>query len=146
VTYQPDTGTIRWKLRFRSAPEVVYKALSSPAERKRYWAESAEESNGVIHYVFLNGIEDRGEILESRPSTKFVVRYFGMRVEFALTPDSQGGTDLSLTATDVDEGERMEISAGWVSWLMAMKAAVDFGVDLRNHDSTRTWFQGYADS
>lgn len=28
---------------------------------------------------------------------------------------------------------------------MALKAAADFGVDLRNHDPTRTWDQGYVD-
>jgi hypothetical protein len=29
---------------------------------------------------------------------------------------------------------------------MAMKAAVDFGVDLRNHDPERTWFDGFANN
>jgi hypothetical protein len=29
---------------------------------------------------------------------------------------------------------------------MAMKAAVDFGVDLRNHDESRAWNSGYADN
>lgn len=36
--------------------------------------------------------------------------------------------------------------AGWVSVLLALKAAVDFSVDLRNHDPGRTWDQGYADN
>lgn len=36
--------------------------------------------------------------------------------------------------------------AGWVSVLMAMKAAVDFGIDLRNHDSDMAWAQGFADN
>jgi len=38
------------------------------------------------------------------------------------------------------------VLAGWVSVLMALKAAVDHGVDLRNHDPQRTWDQGYADN
>lgn len=46
----------------------------------------------------------------------------------------------------VDESIRMEMAAGWVSVLMAMKAAVDHGVDLRNHDESRTWGDGYADN
>jgi hypothetical protein len=29
---------------------------------------------------------------------------------------------------------------------MAMKAAVDHGVDLRNHDGSRAWRAGYADN
>lgn len=35
---------------------------------------------------------------------------------------------------------------GWVSLLMSMKAAVDFGVDLRNHDPERAWEQGFANT
>jgi hypothetical protein len=30
--------------------------------------------------------------------------------------------------------------------LLCMKAAVDHGVDLRNHDEKRSWWQGYADN
>jgi len=40
----------------------------------------------------------------------------------------------------------MEPCAGRVSVLLALKAAVDHGVDLRNHDRERTWVQGYADN
>jgi hypothetical protein len=30
--------------------------------------------------------------------------------------------------------------------LLALKAAVDHGIDLRNHDPRRTWDRGYADA
>jgi hypothetical protein len=30
--------------------------------------------------------------------------------------------------------------------LLALKAAADFGVDLRTHDPARTWEQGYAEN
>jgi predicted nucleic acid-binding Zn ribbon protein len=33
-----------------------------------------------------------------------------------------------------------------VSVLMALKAAVDFSVDLRNHDPDRTWDHGYVEN
>lgn len=68
------------------------------------------------------------------------------RLRFGLKSDGAGGTDLHLIATEVPESSRMEMVAGWVSVLMAMKAAVDHGVDLRNHDSSRAWEQGYADN
>jgi hypothetical protein len=38
------------------------------------------------------------------------------------------------------------ITAGWVFVLMALKASVNFVVDLRNHDSNRTWDEGYAEN
>ncbi|MGH9769506.1 MAG: hypothetical protein ACREAB_18940 [Blastocatellia bacterium] len=49
-----------------------------------------------------------------------------------------------------DEGakasDRIEVIAGWVSVLMALKAAVDFGIDLRNHDPQRTWDEGFVEN
>lgn len=63
-----------------------------------------------------------------------------------MEEDGEGGTEVSLLATGVEESIRMEMTAGWVSVLMAMKAAVDFGVDLRNHDPSRSWVHGYADN
>jgi hypothetical protein len=50
----------------------------------------------------------------------------------------------------MDEGvaaeDLAEVSSGWVSVLMALKAAVDFGVDLRNHALNRTWDDGFVDN
>lgn len=144
--FQPEPGVIRWRLHFASPPAAVYAALATSEGRRRYWAESADEENGRIRYRFLNGIEDDGEILERAPERRFAVAYFGMTTVFDLTPDGAGGTDMSLTVRNVPDAERTEFIAGWVSWLMAMKAAVDFDVDLRNHDPARTWVDGFADN
>jgi hypothetical protein len=55
-------------------------------------------------------------------------------------------SSVSRPSHEIDESIRMEMAAGWVSVLMAMKAAVDHGVDLRNHDASRSWSNGYADN
>jgi len=145
-SFQAEAEVIRWKMHFSSSPAKVYVALSTDEGRKRYWAESAIETEGKIHYVFLNDIENEGEVLEEIPGKKYMVTYFGWTTTFNLEPDGQGGTDMEMIAQGVADNEKAEVTAGWVSWLMAMKAAVDFGVDLRNHDKTRTWFDGYADN
>lgn len=139
-------SVIEWRLHFRSSPEDVYQALTTDDGRRRYWAESANEEDGKIHYVFLNGVEDYGEILEEVENRRFAVTYFGWRVSFALEEDGNKGTDMLMVCSGVSEADVAEIRSGWVSWLMAMKAAVDFGVDLRNHDPKRTWFDGFADN
>lgn len=144
--YQPIAGQVTWKLHFASSPEKVYQALVTSEGRKHYWAESAEEINGEIHYVFHNGVECKGAILEQIPNELFSVIYFDCRTTFTLQPDGAGGTDLQVVMLDLPEHERMEVSAGWVSWLMAMKAYVDFGIDLRNHDPKRTWFDGFVEN
>lgn len=141
-----ETGVIRWKLHFSSSPTKVYDALNTDKGRSGYWAESVKETDGKLHYVFLNDIENTGEILERIPGKTFSVMYFGWKTTFNLKPDGQTGTDMEMIAQGVSESEISEVTAGWVSWLMAMKASVDFGVDLRNHDPHRSWFDGYVDN
>jgi hypothetical protein len=111
-----------------------------------YWAESAEEYDGEIHYVFLNGIEDRGRILARIPDMRFCVEYFGSVVTFELEGTDDNGCDMTLCCERLGADERVELVAGWVSWLMTMKAAVDHRVDLRNHDRDRTWAHRFADN
>jgi hypothetical protein len=68
-----------------------------------------------------------------------------LAARFELASDEERGTDLTLVH-DVEDRWHAEVNAGWVSVLMALKAAADHGVDLRNHDADRTWWQGYCDN
>jgi uncharacterized protein YndB with AHSA1/START domain len=146
VSFQAEKGIIRWKMHFQSSKEKVFCALATDQGRSRYWAESAPELDGWVTFNILGYEPYHGRILKKRAPSQFALEYFGTIVEFSLQDDGRGGADLSLVASQVDEAVRMEMTAGWVSVLMAMKAAVDHGVDLRNHDATRTWNDGYADN
>ena len=147
MAFQQKPGQIRWRMHFKSSPEKVYQALATDQGRARYWAESAVERDGVVEFRFLNEPKAiKCVILQKQPPRIFSLEYFASKVVFTLEPDGAGGTDLSLLAYDVDEQWRMEMAAGWVSVLMSLKAAVDFGIDLRNHDPARTWDQGFADN
>ncbi len=143
--FQTTPGTVAWCVHFHSSVEKVFWFLSTDEGRKKFWAESADEKDGRIHYVFLNNIESHGEILERVPGERFKVTYFDWLVTFSLRDDGNGGTDMTMTCEAVPEHEKTEAVAGWVSWLLTMKAAVDFDVDLRNHDTSRTWYDGYVD-
>ncbi len=70
----------------------------------------------------------------------------GSIARFELSDDGKGGTLLTFTDTGVAAEERTEVIAGWVSVLLALKAAVDFDVDLRNHDANMAWDQGFHDN
>lgn len=142
-----ESKPIRWRIHLHSSPQTVYPMLSTREGRERFWAETAAEENGIIHFRFPGGQEWRGEVREARPPERFqVVYYGGSLTTFELHPDGSGGTDLELTDEGVPPQDHCEVLAGWVSVLMALKAAVDHGVDLRNHDPQRTWDQGYADN
>lgn len=145
--FQPDPEIINWRIHFRSPVHKVYNALANSNGRSRFWAESADETDGVIYFKVPGNLETAGRILEQIPNKKFVTEYFGWTVSFHLEPAPNGtGTDLHMSCINFPKSDRTEIIAGWVSVLMAMKAAVDFNVDLRNHDPKRTWWEGYADN
>jgi uncharacterized protein YndB with AHSA1/START domain len=138
---------IRWRLHLASSPEAVYELLSTDEGRAQFWAESAVERDGAIEFEFVDGTRWRGRVLAAEPPRRYVVEYFGGSwASFEVEPDGDGGTDLTLVETSVPEKWAAENRAGWVNVLLELKAAADFGVDLRNHDTRRTWSQGYCDN
>jgi uncharacterized protein YndB with AHSA1/START domain len=147
MAFQDNPDLIRWRLHLRSPVSAVYRALSTDAGRALFWVESAVEHGGVIQFVFPNNAAWAGEIVEATPPRYYAIRYYGDSIAaFTLEEDGRGGTDLTLTDTGVLPEHRAEVTAGWVSVLLALKAAVDFGVDLRLHDPTRHWDHGYVEN
>lgn len=147
MNFQADPHKIRWRLHLRSPVDKVFQMLATDDGRARFWAESATEQDGIIRFVFPNGVTWDGEIVEAIPPHKYTVRYYGNSfATFELADDGKGGADLTLTDSGVPAQDRSEVIAGWVSVLMSLKAAVDFGVDLRGHDATRHWGTGYVEN
>ena len=137
--------TISWNIHLRSDPDTTFQFLSTDEGRSKYWAEETIQDGEIIHFRFPSGITYDGQVLRSEPNKEFVIEYFDCEVIFKLEFAQDGGTDLSLTSKVPDE-MYVEVNAGWVSVLMSLKAAVDYDIDLRNHDPTRTWDQGFADN
>lgn len=141
-----ETEPIRCRVHLRSSPADVYRALTTSQGRARFWAEAAPDVEGIIEFRFFNGQRLRSRIREQTPDRRFVLDYFGgSKAAFDVEDDGAGGTDLTLTETGVPMEEWAENRAGWVSVLLALKSALDFGADLRNRDSERTWEHGYVD-
>jgi uncharacterized protein YndB with AHSA1/START domain len=138
-------GPIRWRLHLPVPPERVFAALDTDAGRASFWAESAVERDGAIEFTFVNGERTLSRIVRREPPRVFALDYFGATARFELTPDGRGGTDLLLTQEGVPAAEWNEVHAGWLNVLFPLKAWLAHGVDLRNHDATRSWEQGYAD-
>ncbi|MHA2224624.1 MAG: SRPBCC family protein [Candidatus Hodarchaeales archaeon] len=146
MPFQDNPDVIKWKIHLKSPPESVYEFLSTDRGRKTFWAKTKEKRE-KIRFEFPNSYLFEGKILLKNPPSQFSVEYIGgSHVCFSLTPDGRGGTDLEVTDVNVPGEHRTEVIAGWGSVLMALKGVADFGVDLRNHDPTRTWDQGYFDN
>jgi hypothetical protein len=125
--------------------ERVYTALDTAEGRAAFWAESAAEIDGHIHFDFINGVTYRSRVLERRMPARWAIEYFGGPAIFELTDDGAGGTDLLLTHEDIGGADWVDVHAGWLNVLFPLKAWLTFRVDLRNHDPQRTWDAGYAD-
>jgi uncharacterized protein YndB with AHSA1/START domain len=147
MTFQDDPKRIKWRMHFRSPPETIYRFVASDDGRLRFWAESTVENGGEVRFQFPNGQTWVSPVLEAWPPKTFHLEYFGgSTTTFHIDPDGEGGTELTLIDEGIPASDREEVIAGWVSVLMALKAAADYGVDLRNHDPNRTWAQGYGDN
>lgn len=147
MSFQDDPNVIRWRLHLKSPIHDVYRALSTDAGRASFWAESAVEHDGTIHFVFPSGDTWDAPIIFAEPPHLYVVCYYDNSIAtFKLEEDGRGGTDLTLTDVGVPVQHRTEVIAGWVSVLLALKATVDFGADLRNHAAERHWDAGYAEN
>lgn len=147
MSFQNHANVIQWRLHLMSPPLAVYQMLATDEGRSRFWAESAVEVDGKIEFLFPNGQSWSGRLLEQVAPYRFAVEYFGGTVTtFQLQEDGRGGTELTLMDEDIAETDLAEVMSGWVSVLLTLKAAVDFGVDLRNHDTERTWDAGFVDN
>ncbi|GAA3126664.1 hypothetical protein JOF29_002629 [Kribbella aluminosa] len=120
-----------------SAASDVYRAVSTVLGRERFWADQAPESDGVISFVLADGRRGQSRIERAVQDQLYELRYFGRTLTFRLAP-AAAGTDLTLTSDGPDDVPEL------VSLLLRLKASVDFGVDLRNHDANRSTH--YADS
>lgn len=138
--------TITWRLHLGSSPAEAYDLLATGEGRRRFWASSAEETEGEIEFRFSNGARLESRITVAEPPHRFGLTYFDESlVLFRLTDDGAGGTDLTLTEEGVSDANLLENLPGWVTLLLNLKAALDHGIDLRNHDPERTWERGYVD-
>jgi uncharacterized protein YndB with AHSA1/START domain len=137
---------IDWRIHFRSLPETVWEAWTTDAGRERFWAERSVATENGFSLQFINGETLSVWIDEAIRPSRFVFTYFGgSRVTLALTRDDRGGCDLRLIEEGVSREEHLQNYAGWVSVLLACKAAIDFDIDLRSHDPDRTWGYHYVD-
>jgi hypothetical protein len=138
------TPPIRWKVALKASPSRVYEALNTDAGRASFWALEARERDGAIHFRFPNGWTEASPIVERTPDGSLEIVYFGARTRFDIEPSGKGSI-VTLTAVGVPGPDWNDVHAGWVAVLLALKAHLDFGIDLRNGDPAKSWDTGFVD-
>lgn len=139
-------GEVRWRVHLASPPRVAYFLIATAAGRRRFWADSTREREGLLELRFADGRMLRARVCEREPFRRFALELAGgALLAFDLASDGFGGTDLTLTETGVSAAGSEDRRAAWAALLLALKAAADFGVDLRHHDPRRSRDRGYVD-
>jgi uncharacterized protein YndB with AHSA1/START domain len=134
-----------WRLSLASSPEHVFELLDTDEGRERFWAQRSRIAPEGFDLHFPGGLEGRVVVVDREPPARMVIRYFGSEAEFELTPQEDGGSLFQVTCRCDDPAAWLEFYPGWVSWLLVLKAAADFAVDLRNGSPERAWEARYVD-
>ena len=136
---------IVWRLSLASPRADVFGLLDTDEGRERFWAVRSREREGGFELEFPGGLTSFVEVVEREPPARLAVRYFGSDVELLLAEREDGGCLFEARCRCDDPAAWVEMHPGWVSWLLVLKAAADFGVDLRNGSPERAWPQRYVD-
>ena len=145
MAFQPDPDVIRWRLHLDAPPEQVWEMLATDEGRESFWVERSESDGHVLSLSFSDGTTTTERVIREDAPHRLAITYLGAEVTFVLEPDGDGGTDLLLEDRGSSDASRDEVTSGWLNVLFPLKASVDHGVDLRNHDPGRTWRAGWAD-
>jgi GNAT superfamily N-acetyltransferase/uncharacterized protein YndB with AHSA1/START domain len=139
-------GVLRWRVVLPAPRHEVFELLATDRGRERFWAErSTTGADAVVHLTFPGGATGTLELLEQVPDERLETRYFGTPTSFALEALAATRTVVTVTARDVPPDDVVDLAAGWVSVLLNLKAVVQAGTDLRNHDPAFTWSAGFVD-
>jgi uncharacterized protein YndB with AHSA1/START domain len=138
------THSLSTSLIFSAPPERVWKALTDPAEVKRYlFGTDLHTDWQVGHAITYTGVwegksyEDRGHVLSFEPYRLIETTYWSafsglpdapenyQKVTYALAPQGQG-TKLSITQSGLPSAEACEHSKkNWDGVLAGMKAMIE---------------------
>jgi len=138
--------SVEWRINCRTTAQKIYDTLITPEGRMSFWAESANQLDDHIHFEFPNGLSHSSRVIESIPNKLFCLEYFEAKTTFMIHPNDDNTCTLTLHAENIPEPDFMEVHAGWVSVLLNLKAFLEHGIDLRNHNQNRTWDQGFVDN
>jgi uncharacterized protein YndB with AHSA1/START domain len=128
----------------------VWQALTTPAGITSWWSERAEiqpSDGGLLRLVFPNRRTLDSKVVQCRPQEMMSFVYFGgTRAQFDVTSIASG-TSVSVTDRGFSSQEDYaETLASWTSALLALKAYLDYGVDLRNHNPSYNWEHDFVDN
>lgn len=157
----PGSRTYDWtrfvlRIEINASPERVFRAWTESAELSAWFAEKAQSEprrGGQLHLEFLGGDKADLQFLKFRsPSlVSFTFGHQGETVTVRLRKTTRG-TLCQLEQEGMKTGPKdrvhmhMGCKTGWVFFLTNLKGYLEHGVDLRSHDSRKSYNQHYVNS
>ena len=123
----------------------MFELLDTDEGRERFWAVRSHAAGDGFDLEFPQGLNGRVEVIDRQAPRRMAIRYFGSEAVFELARREDGGCLFQVTCRCDDPKAWLEFYPGWVSWLLVLKGAADFGIDLRNGSPERAWDQRYVD-
>lgn len=139
-------SVVSWRLGLASPPLHVCELLEDEAGRPRFRSELEPEPGMDLAAILSRGAAWEDADFDGEPPYRFTVRYpTGGVTTCDVADDGAGGSDVTVTDVGTAGEDRTDVVAAWVASLSAIKATVDFTLDLHTRDQLRTWFPGYAE-
>jgi hypothetical protein len=137
---------VSWRLRLASPPVQVCELLADEAGRPRFRSELEIEPGMDLAAILSRGAVWEDADVDREPPYRFTVRYAtGGVTTCDVADDGAGGSEVVVTDVGTVGEDRTDVLAAWVAALSAIKATVDFTLDLHTRDQLRTWFPDYAE-
>lgn len=137
---------VSWRMRLASPPAQVCELLADEAGRPHVGSSIEIEAGTDLAAILSRGAIVEGAALDREPPYRFTVRDVDGGVTTCdIADDAVGGSELVLTDVGIAGEDRTDVLAAWVAALSAIKATVDFTLDLHARGQLRNWFPGYAE-
>lgn len=137
----------------KAPPLRVFKAWTDPAEIVRWFTVKAElepRKGGRLYFEWLAGDKFEGKIIRVRKPNLLVFPFGskGEEVEVKISK-VKGGSLVELRQYGMKTSPNDKVSmhlgcqTGWTFFLANLKAWLEHKIDLRGHDPSRSYRQGY---
>jgi hypothetical protein len=136
--------SITWRVCLPANPDRVLTAWLDPADQEGFLCRTSELAPGGFHLTFPNGEATRLSVRQIVSPSRLIFSYFDAVVDITLQPRGHE-TELTLVTTGYAPSACLDVTAGWVSVLWALKALLTTGRDLRTHHPSHTWNERYVD-
>ena len=139
-----------------TSPEKVFQAWTDDKIVTKWFTVKAEmepKKKGRIFWEWLGCDKLDTKNIDFVPNKKFVFPFGskGEQVAITIVPDSSGAIcELRQTKMKTDPKSRiamhMGCKQGWTFFLTNLKSYLEHGIDLRSHDTNRSYNQNFVNS